>query len=56
LEDWFEMSRRQRMPFRQDLGRHWAAPAMERNVDDGGNREETLAGEQRHSGTGIHYR
>ena len=31
------------------------APAMERDVDDGSDREETLAGKQRHAGTGIHY-
>jgi hypothetical protein len=49
------MSRRQRVPFGQDLGRDRAAPAMERNVDDSSNREETLAGQQRHSGTGVHY-
>jgi hypothetical protein len=50
LENWLEMSRRERMPFGQDLGRDRAATAMERNIDDGSNREEALAGEQRHSG------
>ena len=44
------MSRRQRVPFGQDLGQDWAGPTMERATSmTAAIATETLAGEQRHS-------
>ncbi len=45
----------QRMAPRQRLGGHRPPFAMKCHVDDGSNREEPLAGEQRHANPGIHY-
>ena len=55
LEHWFQMAGWQRMAGRQRLGGHRPPFAMEGHVDDGSNREEPLAGEQRHGNPGIHY-
>jgi hypothetical protein len=49
------MAGRQGMARRQRLGGHRPSFAMEGQIDDGSNREETLAGEQLHPDPGTHY-
>jgi hypothetical protein len=39
------------MPYRQRLGGYWTAPMMQCDIEDSGDRQETLAGEQRHGST-----
>jgi dUTP pyrophosphatase len=49
LQHRLEMPRRKVVPRRQHLGRNGPPALVQRDVDDGSNRQETLAGEQCHA-------
>jgi hypothetical protein len=48
LQNGFEMARWKLMARRQRLGRNRPAAGVDRHIDDGGNSQNALAGQQRH--------
>ena len=48
LQDRLQMARRQPVARRQGFGCHRSAPRVERDVDDGGNGQNTFARQERH--------
>jgi hypothetical protein len=48
------VARRQGVALGQRLGGYRPPPTVERDVDNGSDSQETLLGEQRHTGTGVY--